>query len=399
MAIISPGERDARRATNPLFNDNALKLGTFCTNVSHGSVATTAAGSLELTWRNTLAIAQDSDRAGLEAIVPLGRWRGYGGQTDFNGRSFEGLTWAAGIAQGTRHCAVLSTSHVPHFHPTLLAKMAATVDHIAGGRFGLNIVSGADPAEFAMFGGALRQHDEAYAYADEWVRVLLRLWAAEEPFDFEGDYFALKGAISLPTPVQKPHPALMCASSSPVGKRFTARYADLSFINFMEGDVPEWRAQVDDYKGLARAEFGRELGIWTKAFVVCRPTQREADDYFQYVAVEKGDEAGDPGRRFAKAAEAERGDERTRKGYGAWRDKGGAPLRRNPGWPGHPLIGTPEQVAEGLGRLSRAGIDGCLLFWVDFEQEQRQFIQEVLPLLEQMGLRKPFTPAEATGQG
>ena len=68
MAILTPREQEARRATNPLFNDNALKLGTFCTNVSHGSVATTAEGSLELTWRNTLAIAQDSDRAGIEAI-------------------------------------------------------------------------------------------------------------------------------------------------------------------------------------------------------------------------------------------------------------------------------------------------------------------------------------------
>jgi alkanesulfonate monooxygenase SsuD/methylene tetrahydromethanopterin reductase-like flavin-dependent oxidoreductase (luciferase family) len=238
-----------------------------------------------------------------------------------------------------------------------------------------------------MFGGTLRQHDEAYEYADEWVRVLLKLWTAEEPFDFDGAYFHLKGAISLPTPVQKPHPAIMCASSSPVGKRFTARYADLSFINFMEGDVPEWKAQVDDYKGFARREFGRELGIWTKAFVVCRPTQKEADDYFHYVAVEKGDEDADPVLQFAKP------DERRQKGYMAWPKGGGMPLRRNPGWPGHPLIGTPEQVAEGLGRLSQAGIDGCLLFWVNFEEEQRQFIREVLPLLEQAGLRKPFKPA------
>ena len=50
----------------------------------------TAEGSLELTWRHTLAIAQASDRAGFEALVPLGRWRGYCGVTNFNGRSFEG---------------------------------------------------------------------------------------------------------------------------------------------------------------------------------------------------------------------------------------------------------------------------------------------------------------------
>src|SRR5690242_20216441 len=102
MAIATTHEtQETRRVTNPLFNDNRLKLGTFCTNVSHGSVASTAEGSLELTWRNTLAIAQGSDRAGFEALVPLGRWRGYGGETNFNGRSFEGLTWAAGLASAT----------------------------------------------------------------------------------------------------------------------------------------------------------------------------------------------------------------------------------------------------------------------------------------------------------
>jgi hypothetical protein len=48
-----------------------------------------------------------------------------------------------------------------------------------------------------------------------------------------------------------------------------------------------------------------------------------------------------------------------------------------------------EQITAGLDKLSRAGIDGCLLFWVDFEREQRQFIDEVLPLMVQAGLRKP----------
>jgi alkanesulfonate monooxygenase SsuD/methylene tetrahydromethanopterin reductase-like flavin-dependent oxidoreductase (luciferase family) len=389
--VATSETQHTRRTTNPLFNANRLKLGTFCTNVSNGSVATTAEGSLELTWRNTLAIAQASDRAGFEAVVPLGRWRGYGGVTNFNGRSFEGLTWAAGLAQATSYSALLSTSHVPHFHPTLLAKQASTVDHISGGRFGLNIVSGGDPHEFAMFGGTLRPHDQAYEYAEEWTQVLLKLWTAEEPFDFDGRYFHLKGAISQPTPIQKPYPAIMCAASSPVGMRFTARYADLSFVNFMSGDLEEWQADVNAAKRLARSEFGRELSIWTKAFVVCRPTQREADEYYDYACIEKADVEGDP-THFLMGKD-ERKEIRDAKGYIYKHHGAGAPLRRNPGWPGHPLVGTPEQVAARLEKLSRAGIDGCLLFWVDFEREQQQFIDEVLPLLEQAGLRQPFRPA------
>lgn len=239
-----------------------------------------------------------------------------------------------------------------------------------------------------MFGGNLRPHDEAYDYAEEWTQVLLKLWTSEEPFDFEGRFFNLKGAISQPTPIQKPHPAIMCANSSDVGKRYAARYADLSFVNFMSGDLGDWRAQVQEQKGLAR-EYGRELGIWTKAFVVCRPTQREADEYYDYVCVDKADRDGDPTRMFT--GRDERTKMREEKGY-FYKEEKERLLRRNPGWPGHPLVGTAEQITEGLARLSEAGINGCLLFWVDFLEEQPQFIREVLPLLEQAGLRKPFAP-------
>jgi hypothetical protein len=81
------GTQRTRGASNPLVNNNRLKPGTFRTNVSQGSLATTAEGLLELRWRNALAIAQASDRAGFEALVPLRRWRGYGGAMTFNGRA------------------------------------------------------------------------------------------------------------------------------------------------------------------------------------------------------------------------------------------------------------------------------------------------------------------------
>jgi dimethylsulfone monooxygenase len=149
---------------NPLFNHNRMKLGTFATNCSNGAAATTAEGAFQLSWESTRALAQASDAAGLEAIVPVGRWKGFGGATDFNGDSFEVFTWAAGLAQATSYSAILATSHVPVVHPVLTAKQSATIDHISGGRFGLNIVCGWNPDEFAMFGsGALRSHDDGYA--------------------------------------------------------------------------------------------------------------------------------------------------------------------------------------------------------------------------------------------
>jgi hypothetical protein len=71
--------------TNALFNDNRLKLGVFGLNVSNGCAATTAEGHLQPTWHNNVTIASMADRAGIEALVPVARWKGFGGQTNFNG--------------------------------------------------------------------------------------------------------------------------------------------------------------------------------------------------------------------------------------------------------------------------------------------------------------------------
>jgi hypothetical protein len=71
--------------TNALFNDNRLKLGVFGLNVSNGCAATTAEGHLQPTWQNNLDIAVMADRAGIEALVPVARWKGFGGKTNFNG--------------------------------------------------------------------------------------------------------------------------------------------------------------------------------------------------------------------------------------------------------------------------------------------------------------------------
>ena len=61
------------------------------------------------------------------------------------------------------------------------------------------------------------------------------------------------------------------------------------------------------------------------------------------------------------------------------------------GYGSYPLVGTPEQIADALVRLSADGVDGLVLSWVNYQQELRQFVAEVLPLLEQAGLRRPLT--------
>jgi dimethylsulfone monooxygenase len=119
-------------------------------------------------------IAVMADRAGIEALVPVARWKGFGGKTNFNGTCFETYTWAAGLAAATRQAAVFSTSHVPTIHPIVAAKQATTIDHISNGRFALTVVCGGYEPECWMFGTPVMEHDALYAYATEWLEIILR---------------------------------------------------------------------------------------------------------------------------------------------------------------------------------------------------------------------------------
>src|SRR5262249_33760570 len=94
-------ESETQRTLNPLFNDNKLKLGLFGVNVSNGCAITTVDGRHKVTWPTNLAIAQTADRYGYEALVPVARWCGFGGESNFNGTNFETYTWAAALAHAT----------------------------------------------------------------------------------------------------------------------------------------------------------------------------------------------------------------------------------------------------------------------------------------------------------
>ena len=133
---------ELRVAKSPFYNDRKLKLGTFGQNLDRGCAATTIDGVLQINWPNTLTIAKLADEMEFEALVPVGRWKGFGGVTNFNGPGFECFSWAAGIGASTQNSAVFATSHVLTVHPIMAAKQGACIDHITGGRFALNVVTG-----------------------------------------------------------------------------------------------------------------------------------------------------------------------------------------------------------------------------------------------------------------
>src|SRR5207248_11476589 len=190
------------------------KLGVFGANLGGGCVATQVPRGLPATWPATLEIATLADQAGLEALVPVARWKGFGGATNFSGESFETYTWAAGLGAQTQRLTPFATSHVPTIHPIVAAKQATTIDHLTQGRFALNVVCGWFANEFAMFGRPMMDHETRYDYAEEWLEIVRRLWTEHDEWDFEGTYFRIERGFLEPKPLQQPHPPIMNAGRS-----------------------------------------------------------------------------------------------------------------------------------------------------------------------------------------
>ena len=324
---------------------------------------------------NELAVTYREGVASLELALPVARWRGFGGTTDFNGESFETYTWAAGLAQATRNIMVAATSHVPTVHPIVAAKQAATIDHISNGRFALNLVMGWFTPEMEMFQGTQRAHDDRYRYGAEWLAVAKRLWTDEEPFDFESAHFHIKQAQAHPKPIQKPYPVLINAGHSPAARDFSAREVDFSFVGF--DSVEAVKSVAARVREMARTDYQRDIGVCTSALVVCRETEAEARQVYRSI-IEQGDWVAADNLMKVLGIESQSFNDRIQK----YRERVVA------GWGTHPIIGTPEQVTNQLAEVSAAGVDGVVFGFLDYNEELKYFDSAVMPLLRHAGLRR-----------
>lgn len=360
--------------THPLHGPHRFKLGIFSTNADGGLAITTVPERWRASWADNLAAVRIAEEAGLDFVLPIARWKGFGGATRVREHSFETFTWAAGLAAVTSRIGLFMTVHVPLVHPVYAAKALATVDHISGGRAGLNIVCGWNPEEFALFGAT--PDERAYDRAAEWITIIERAYASDEPFDFEGTYYRLKGVVSCPASLQRPRPVTMNAAFGPPGRDFAARHCDFLFSTFSE--IADGRRHVEDMRARAAAA-GRTVGVYTVCHVVCRETQAEAEAYYHRYAVEMADHAAVEAHMAGKKAFAASHDARAFELY-RQRFAGGAGS--------YPLIGTPERIAGEIAAIAAEGYAGAALSFVNYTAELPFFCARVLPLLRQAGLRE-----------
>jgi alkanesulfonate monooxygenase SsuD/methylene tetrahydromethanopterin reductase-like flavin-dependent oxidoreductase (luciferase family) len=360
---------------------NHLKLGLFGANCSSGRSYVMTPERWEPTWENNLRLAQMAEAAGIEAMIPIARWKGYGGESNPNGTSWESITWACGLLAATSRIQVFATVHVPLNHPVVAAKQMATADHIGSGRFGINLVCGWNDDEFQMFGVTRHEHEVRYEQGEEWWSIVRRIWTEGAPFDFEGEHYRLRRVEGSPRPYGGRVPTMMNAGASPVGRAFATRFADLHFDAVRFPD--ESAGRIAETRRLAK-EGGRELEVWTPIGVVCRPTESEADAFTQRM-IEHADLAA-----VGRIAELHERDEQGHEHEDSvFRRIGDGPLERQVLARGNfCAIGDPDQVAAQIAGLCRTGFDGLALNFVNYLDELPFFVQEVLPRLEALGVRR-----------
>jgi FMNH2-dependent dimethyl sulfone monooxygenase len=352
---------------------NKFLLGTFSTNCSGGMTVSKLPERWRANWENNLKLGQMLDEAGIDFMLPIARWIGYGGETDFHGEVMETVTWATALLASTKRITVFATVHTAANHPVVMAKQIATMAQISGNRVGLNVVAGWNKPEYEALGLTLpNDHETRYGYSQEWFDLVQKIWRDEKAFNWDGKYFKTQGTYGNPRPTVAP--PIINAAGSPQGREFAVRNANFLYTPAI--DLARSKEEIIDLKQKATVA-GRSVDVMTFSHVICRPTEAEAQAEWQRLQ-DNADWVAVDNLMALQMAHAQSFPhdllQQIRALFAA-------------GHGGFPLVGTPQQVADRICSLHEAGFRGTTLSFLDYVKEFPYFRDTVLPLLSARGIR------------
>ncbi len=295
--------------------------------------------------------------------------------------------WTASIATlaQTRGAGLLVAVRPGMFHPAIFAKMASTAAALFPGRLRINIVTGSNPAENAMYGD-VESHDTRYARTQEFVHLVRRLWT-EPVVDHDGTFYRTSGAVLEPKP--SPMIPIYFGGHSAPAQRIAA---DLADVYLVWGDtLPAIAARVASMRAVEAAA-GRSVRIGLRVHVVVRETEAEA-----WQAAERLISRIDPAVRAAFVAASGSADSEGQQRQRALASGSSLVVEDNL-WAGVGLartgvgvaiVGDPAQVEAKLRAYQALGISTFILSGYPHLEECRRFGELVMPRLR--------TPVGAAG--
>jgi len=224
------------------------------------------------TWAEFLAVWQEADQ--IDVFESAWNWdHFYPLAPPYDGPNLEGWTMLAALAQATtrlRIGAMVNGMH--HRHPAVTANMAATLDHISGGRFELGIGAGWNEMESNAYGitlGTLRQRFDRF---DEGLAIIRSLLDERET-SFSGEYFQVESAWCEPKPVQAKLPIVIGGKGPTRTLRAAARWADQWDMTFPDAPA-DWQA-LDEVLRAHCETVGRDQAEITRSIHLRFPPEAE----------------------------------------------------------------------------------------------------------------------------
>lgn len=277
--------------------------------------------------------------------------------------SMDAWSTASAVAAVTTQLEIMVAVR-PTFHtPALLAKQAANIDHLSGGRLTLNVVSSWWAEEAKMYGVHFEQHDDRYARTSEWLDVVDGLWK-QPRFSYAGKYYSVANTVLEPKPIARPRPCLYAGGESEAAKELIAAKCD---AYLMHGDPPERvAAKVADLRARRAKHDLPPMRFGVAGYAIVRETEREAQDELARITNVQSSAAG-----FANYQQWLSGTQLEQAMSIQEYSVSNRGLRSG-------LVGTPEQVQEQLDRFSRAGVDLVLLQMSPQLEEMERFASLVI---------------------
>jgi pyrimidine oxygenase len=349
-----------------------MKVGVFLPIGNNGWLISTTSPQYLPSFDLNREVTQKAERYGLDFALSMIKLRGFGGPSQYWDHNLESFTLMAGLAAVTTRIKLFASVAVLTIPPALIARMAATIDSISHGRFGVNIVSGWQKAEYEQMGiwPGEAHFTRRYEYCSEYVQVMRDLWSTGRS-DFKGEFFQMTDCRVSPQPAGKID--IIAAGQSNRGMRFAAEYADYNFIS--AGGINDVSQVAPHTQRLAavNAAAGKSCEAMLLMMVIADETDEAAmAKWHHYVA---GTDLEALAWRDAQAAADVKAEAHSTVGRMVRSDRVPTNMLR--------LIGSYETVARQLDELAAIpGLAGVMLTFDDFLIGMEQFGTRIQPLMK-----------------
>ena len=329
-------------------------------------------GDMEPSWAYVSRLARRSEAIGYDltliAELFLNDIKG------IDAPALDAWSTAAALAAVTERLELMVAVRPTFHHPAHLAKEAANIDHISGGRLSLNVVSAWWKDEARRYGTRFDEHDDRYARTTEWLEVIDGAWR-EPLLSYTGRYYQVDELIVEPKPVRtaaRPRPTIYAGGESDAAKAMISRYCD-AYV--MHGDPPERIApKIADLRA-RRASLGLPpMTFGVAAYAIVRDMEAEAQRELARIT---NVSPGSPGyHNYQDWIANTKLDQRVSLEDYSVSNRG---LRAG-------LVGTADQVADRVRELAEAGVDLLLLQCSPQREEMERFAETVMPLVAPVGV-------------